>query len=348
VRFQLALIAARLSLHPDGVEPLVLRLRKDHELTVTLSSVESHGDVSLSCVVETEFELKPRMAQVFEDLAHDRLPPGHLPREEWGREFDFIDGGGNVQPGHIVPMHVMPAGFQDFGRQLAAELRAAADAAVGVLRWRSRTLGSPQPFASRGIEWSPDGETWRRLPSTGFVRIGDVARLEITEATASELQALLDQSELEPLAHTLFREAWSQRHGNPRSALMLGITALEVGVKHYISACVPDATWLAENAPAPPVVLMLQDYLPTLEPPDGGERLQPFDDAVEQTLTVGIRLRNELTHRGADVPSDRLMKTLRAVRNVLWRLDAARGHRWAAHHLFPSLEQDLSVGYRRI
>lgn len=242
MHFRLSLIAPNVSLHPDGVEPLALHLRLDHELQATLASIELERDVALECAVRTEFDPSDRVREVFEHLVAARLPPGHLPREQWPHDMEYIDPEGNIGGGFMVPLSVMPGGFQDFARQLTAELRQTADAAFGVLRWRSRTVGSSQPFASRGCEWAIDGVEWRLMPSAATVEVGDVARLEITPAAADELQGLLDAGELEPLAHVLFREAWGQRRANPRSSLLIGMTALEVGIKQYIAACVPDAT----------------------------------------------------------------------------------------------------------
>lgn len=92
---------------------------------------------------------------------------------------------------------------------------------------------------------------------------------------------------------------------------------------------------------------MLRDYLPTLQPPGEGHQLERFDDTIIEAVKIGVTIRNRLSHRGADVARDRLLTTLRAVRNVLWSLDDARGHGWASAYLTPSLEHDHSVGYRR-
>src|SRR5438270_11607402 len=103
------------------------------------------------------------------------------------------------------------------------------------------------------------------LPTSTGMTIVDVPRIEVSGEAAQELQALLDKRVSEPLAHALLREGWSQRRENPSSALLIGMAALEIGIKEYIAECVPDAAWLAENAPTPPIVNMLTDYLPTLQ-----------------------------------------------------------------------------------
>jgi hypothetical protein len=352
VHFKLSLTISGLSLHPGGVDSLHLTLDKAHPVTVTLSGPTEREMADRSeqilCDATTEFDPNNTITGAFSKLAEDRLPDGHPPAEEWPKQLDYVDSEGSISPNYVVPMWLMPSAFQDFASQLRSELHAAAEAALGVLRWRSRSLGPPQPFSSRGLSWSFDGKGWHRMPSTGTVDVISSDLLELTREAATELQTLLDGNRLEPLGHVLFREAWSQRRSNRRSSLLLGITALEIGIKEYIAACVPDAEWLAMNSPTPPVVNMLTEYLPTLTAPGDGAALQPFEDETVEALKVGVGVRNRLAHRGADVTAKRLLPTLRAVRNVLWALDVALGYGWAEGHMFPSLEKDVSQGYRRI
>jgi hypothetical protein len=75
-------------------------------------------------------------------------------------------------------------------------------------------------------------------------------------------------------------------------------------------------------------------------------QLDPKGDVIK-TLKIAVTKRNELAHRGVEMSHDRLRKTLRAIRNVLWMLDVARGYAWAEDYLAP-LDHDPSVGYRRI
>jgi hypothetical protein len=65
-------------------------------------------------------------------------------------------------------------------------------------------------------------------------------------------------------------------------------------------------------------------------------------------MKVAMTKRNELAHRGASIPRERLLKTLRAVREILWRLDVARGHSWAQASRGLTLAQDPAVGYRQV
>jgi hypothetical protein len=352
VYFKLSLTISGLSLHPDGVDSLEFHLDRAHPVTVTLAAADEEEDAGhgeqIPCEARTEFEPGEKITGAFESLAEDRLPDGHPPVEEFPSIVRHVEPDGRINPGHVVSMGLMPEGFQTFAGQLNSELHGAAEAVLGVLRWRTRTLGPPQPFSGRGLRWSFDGQAWHWMPSTAGGRIHAADRLELTPAAVAELDALLEAGRAEPLGHVLLREAWSQRHSNRRSSMLLGTTALEIGVKEYIAACVPDAEWLALEAPSPPVVRMLTEYLPKLKAPEEGPGVGQFDQETLEALKVAIRIRNELAHQGVEVGDERLQRTLRRIRNVLWALDVALGHEWAEGHTLASLEQDPSVGYRRI
>jgi hypothetical protein len=351
VHFKLSLTVRGISLHPDGVDSLEFTIAGAHPVRVALapSGEEDAGpDEPIVCEARTEFEPNQKILAAFGRLAEDRLPDGHPPVEDLPRIVQHVSPDRKIDPGHIVSMALMPEGFQTFAAQVYSELDEAAEAVVGVLRWRSRSLGAPQPFSSRGVECSVDGAAWDWMPSTASAHISADDRVGLTPGAVAELEALLGAGQTEPLGHVLFREAWSQRHSNRRSSLLLGMSALEIAVKEYITACVPDAEWLALNLPSPPVLRMLIEYLPKLKAPAEGPGVGEFDQETLDALKVATQIRNELAHRGARVDGERLLRTLRAIRNVLWSLDVALGHGWAEGYVLGSLDDDPSQGYRRI
>ena len=118
------------------------------------------------------------------------------------------------------------------------------------------------------------------------------------------------------------------------------MAALEVGIKRFISHVLPEADWLVTNLPAPPAPKLLAEYLPKLGTPDPVKL--PEDDGL-RVLWDGVGLRNRLAHAGKSTPApDRLERLLREVRDVLWSLDAARGHTWASKHR----GREETVGYK--
>jgi hypothetical protein len=342
MRFTQHFTAQRLSLDPSGTNPIALKIEKEHALAIELRTNPDSEDIK--CTIGAELDPPDSVRDAF-----DALTEGRLPTPPAADEFrpDYVAADGTLREHHIAPLHLMPESFRQFAGALSAEMSDAASAALGALRWRSRALGSQRVLSAQPVEWSLDREEWNMLPTSTGVTTIDIPRIEVGADTSQELQVLLDAGISEPLAHALLREGWSQRRENPSSALLIGMAALEIGVKEYVAACAPDAAWLAENAPTPPVVNMLTDYLPTLQPLAGGHAFPSLDDELIKVLRVGVNLRNALAHRGEQISSDRLDKTLRAVRNVLWTLDAARGYPWAAEYV-TALDNDPAAGFRRI
>jgi hypothetical protein len=223
----------------------------------------------------------------------------------------------------------MPRRTQDFVVVVRTELAEAAARTIGLLRWRMADEGPYDAIRTRGALWSLDGDDWHHLPTAIEMRTSTSIVPRISSAIHGDVQALLDGGAEEPLAHRLWREAWQLRADNPRSALLIGMTALEVGVKNYIARAVPDTDWLLEQLPAPPTHRLLADYIPSLSPPS--EAAAPRITAEVRDAIRGAQdLRNVLAHTGkGEVGYDWLDRTLRLIRNVLWRLDAASGFSWA-------------------
>jgi hypothetical protein len=143
----------------------------------------------------------------------------------------------------------------------------------------------------------------------------------------------------------LFREAWNQYHENPRSALVIGMAAAELSVKHCISTLVPDAEWLATNLPTPPLVRMLIEYLPKLPARhklDGQVKPPPPD--VLEVLRNGVNIRNQLSHAGTVNPSvEKVEEILQAVHDLLWLIDFYSGSEWALAFLRPETRNHLGA-----
>ena len=183
------------------------------------------------------------------------------------------------------------------------------------------------------------------LPSSGRVLVGDTGWIRgLESSTHAEIQTWVLAGMTEPLGHELYREAREQWHMNPRSALILAIAAAEVGFKQFVSAIAPAAGWLAVNSPSPPLVDMLEKYLPTLPGTNkiGGKMLAP-PPAILTTLKKGVGLRNKLSHQGsANLTTDILDEVLTAVRDVLWLLDYYYGYDWAWAYISDETRQSLA------
>ena len=213
-----------------------------------------------------------------------------------------------------------------YGDEVRAILQVAANRAVGNLAWR---VGDPHMPSAAGlgpVEFFLDGE-WSYVPMAVGASFVWSHGTQLTQEQVEDVNALLARGLSEPLAHTVWREAWRLRDQSPRGALLLGVAAIEVGVKEFIAGRVPDAEWLVQEAPTPPLMRMLQTYLPDLTADDP----KPFarlTKPASKIVTKAIELRNDVAHNSKKAPLTRveLKATLETLRSVIYLLDAQDGH----------------------
>lgn len=223
--------------------------------------------------------------------------------------------------------------------QFFEPLRVLMESTVNILRWRSGLAEGPNnPFRNRREFLSNDGNTWLEvgtLRSFYFVQIPSPRQLATTEQFDNDVMELVSNGTEEPLGHQLFREAWNQRSLHPRSALVIGVAAAEVGLKKLVGALVPKAQWLMDEVQTPAFIKMIRNYLPLL-PIKGklkGKKLTPPSKLI-RSLQVALESRNKVAHAGGAAPCrDELEGMLRAVDDFLWICDLYAGHLWAARYI---------------
>jgi hypothetical protein len=240
----------------------------------------------------------------------------------------------------------LPGSLQEFSRTVSRLLSDAAVRVFEVLRWRFEIGGPPRPYASRGIEWSDDGETWHSFPTAMHVR-ASVATIgtPLPPERVQEINDLLDSGAQEPLAHFMLREARASAVRHDVSALVMAMAAAEIGLKQLTAQLVPAATWLVENVPSPPLVRMLIEYLPLLPRVNTEPALVPPPDSVLKALRKGVTIRNSAAHVGARrLDPDDVDEVLNAVHDLLCLFDYYAGQGWALEHL--SYDVAVEAGVR--
>jgi hypothetical protein len=260
------------------------------------------------------------------------------PREALEAFRSLVSSGGYE---HLPPSD-WPTPLLSFFHSVQSEMQDAGLRTLRVLRWVRGTPGAHDLLKGvQGFDGSMDGKTlaWKFLPGIRglHVRVYE----DLTEGWVSGASLLsLGKGHDEPLGHNLFREAESQRYENPRSALVIGIAAVEIGLKECIADLVPQARWLVENIPSPPLDKLLQHYLPSL--PMRGH-MQGKGVTVPKRLRGVVRkavtLRNATVHsESKGVSAEDLNEILDAVRDLLYLFDACRGHDWALLRLRSSTQ----------
>jgi hypothetical protein len=225
----------------------------------------------------------------------------------------------------------------EFIDSVFAQLRLLMLSTISAFRWRQGIAeGPPDPCRNRRGWYSEDGIAWREVSlvrsiSLRFGLVGHVPAHDASEQVVAMVKAGLE----EPLARQLFREAWSQRESRPRSALVIGVAAAEVGFKRLVGTLVPHAQWLVDEVQTPPLIKMLSRFLPTLpvKARIAGKSIRP-PKVLLKRLQDAVEHRNKLVHAGESPPNrDELDEMLRAVNDLLWICDLHQGHVWASKYI---------------
>jgi hypothetical protein len=218
-------------------------------------------------------------------------------------------------------------------------LRALVASTISILRWRYGLSDGPtEPFSNRGEYLSQDGESWIEIHMARSLKVSFVLaprQIEASPDLVEQIVRLITEKSEEPLGHQLFREAWNQRSSHPRSALVIGVAAAEVGLKKLIGTLVPQAQWLVDEIQTPPFSKLLRKYLPSLpvKAKFSGKTIAPTSKLIKK-LERAVECRNKVVHAGEPPPhGEELEEMLHAVDDFLWICDAYAGHQWVADYI---------------
>lgn len=210
-----------------------------------------------------------------------------------------------------------------------------------LLRWRFDLSGSDSVFKQNSVILELDDGQIMELQQIPQAAMGD-DMAHLAGRQLADVPAILANGTREPLAHQLLREAWNLRHGNPRASLVIAVAAAEVGIKQLIAALVPDARWLVEELPSPPLVAMMKDYLKELPIRADVAPARRSPKHLRKLLHGAVEARNQVVHRGA-TPAVSLRETLAGVREFLYLLDFYGGQPWAVSRLSPETRSELGL-----
>ncbi|MES2791574.1 MAG: hypothetical protein V4719_18290 [Planctomycetota bacterium] len=263
-------------------------------------------------------------------------------------ESEFKPDMTNWGVGPRPPQSVSEIADKVYDRMYAFVLRTA-----NLITWRVGVHRSGKTIHKvASLSWSDDGAIWEPVPGTrDFSLLASAMFWPPDFGGFNQISPLLESGLYEPLGHQLLREANLIRHSSPRSALLIAITAAEVGFKELVSRLVPDAEWLAMHAPSPPLIQMLKEYLPKLpvKARIGGPDFVPFiPDNVLDILQKGIKKRNEATHQGKEISSDTLEEVIGAVEDLLWILDCYAAFPWVANRISGPTVEAMDKHVKRI
>ncbi len=187
-------------------------------------------------------------------------------------------------------------------------ISAAARSTIIMLNWTHGLDSLPDPYGQSHAWFSNDGNKWFRYSEVrkiGVLLEEATHSIYAKNVRVDEVVRKVEAGAEEPLARQLFKEAWSQIGINPRSALVVGVSAAEIGLKELIAALIPGTGWLMEEIPTPPVGKVLRKFLPTLQVraqrADGGP-ITPPRHIIKQ-IEDAVEYRNGVVHAGKPPPT---------------------------------------------
>lgn len=292
------------------------------------------------CIATTSMSPPIEIHEAFQAIDKNQLPSGCSKYAiEAEHRFFEIDPLSDI----IIPYSILPDPFKKYTGEVMNLLITGLDRILRLLRWRYAYQGPPFPFSFINFQWSLDEQKWRSVPEAAIDTLYSLPVADIPADTSSEIESLISEEAREPVGHELLKEAYHLKEKSSRSALVIGIAALEVRIKELITNLAPDAQWLIENVQSPPIDNILKNYLPNLPVKNKiyGKVLPP-PKSVMRILIKGIQMRNKIVHRGkGDIDDEFLDELFSAVQDVLWLLDYYSGFGWALDHIRPSTQAEL-------
>jgi hypothetical protein len=196
-----------------------------------------------------------------------------------------------------------------------------------ILRWRFGLPGYDAVFKDTYITAELIDGRQLHLERVSQATMGDDSA-EIEQDGLAAVAELVTSSQHEPVAHELWREAWNLRDSNPRSSLVIGVAAAEVGLKQLVAALAPETKSLIENLPSPSLDVMIRKVLPDLPIRADVEPGRRAPNHLRKAIVAAVEDRNRLVHLGA-IPRRDLRATLLTIRDFLYLLDFYSGQPWA-------------------
>jgi hypothetical protein len=346
LRLKLRLAGVDFQGDPDGF--LTLTVVSPRRISVVVERPELHGlasHVGAVAIARTQLEPNDKVARGFAALADLRVPEGVPPASllNWRR---FQDAAGRLKPGMVFPQSGLPQAMSQFIEQVRKDLVNAIGRSCLALRWRHSLDGPHNPLRplSAGPEWSLDGSTWHPLPADIDPRYPQAPAINPTMSVASDVQALLDTGQDEPIAHQIFRDAWDNRFSNRRGAVVIGLSALELAIQTAVSRAAPTAQWLITTQPLPPIRRLLAEYLPALADSSSESRPPTPPKAVLDLIDKAVAARQRVAGSGSDdLSHEAVEEMLSAIKDALWLLDFYGGVPWAVSHLTPATRSALGL-----
>lgn len=331
--FKLTCSLASMSVTRTPEEPVTVSLPDDQEIMFWMRTFPAEKQIQpqLCCSAVAKRSMNEKLYSHFQKFFERVLPQDSPSKVSLPHRLSFdaeIDKDGRIPEKWGVGLDLFPNNFQDIHREMSSKLHNLVRNYTKTLRWVQSATGKQAALGWVSFEYSFDKETWHRMPHSFNVSVHSPRAIELNElSAATELWA---RNDFEPLAHELLREAFDVLQSNPRSSLLIGSTALETGLKHFIDFLLPGAGILLEKMPSPPPLTMIRDVIPDLQKKLAKPQLTLQKDELE-LLNKWNTIRNKVAHGfPQEINTDALEDFLNFVQKLLYSIDEHKGHLWAS------------------
>ncbi len=152
-------------------------------------------------------------------------------KSETADDAQLSDAGGAMGVQSDSPVMLPDPHDQHYAPAVAAACQGIEDVlrhVASVLRWRFGVHGHDALFKDVTVTARLADGRPLALELVPRAAMGD-DQSQIEPRGLAEVADLVTYSQREPVAHELWREAWNLRHANPRSSMVIGVAAAEVG-----------------------------------------------------------------------------------------------------------------------
>src|SRR5260370_6427197 len=293
-------------LHPAKADGLSFEIKGPNDILLSTRPMhpddDPFGDTrGITCKVRGMFSVAQDEKDFVAALIQRRFTPYKgmplkLPYVKHGQEQISADGA--MREGFGLPFEAYPAGLRKLSDEVTELFLSVATRFVKLLIWNLQLEAPPKFIQTHALYWQiAKGDYSVVGLKRQSVDAPAPAGITWDERDQADLQLLWDSGADEPLAHELLREAKALSGSSPRSALLILVTAFELGVKAYIMPVAPQTTGLIDTMPSPPIYKLFKDYLPSLHDHSGKE--VPYWTKLKYLFTSCKKLfedRNDLIH----------------------------------------------------
>lgn len=300
---------------------------------------KSYGVTENQAVFVDSFNTRRVMCRVAENISLPYKPEDRI----------LIDEDGAWVDGFSPRRYLCPLDIQKLIEDVEAELLFNANRFFKLLRWRQNCDAPSEILKHYTLYWRVGEGDYHLVPfgSDPFRKtiVQGMFGINWSKVHLNDLQELwIEKDMVEPLGHTLLREAITLSEESPRSSILIMTAAIETAVKIHISRIAPHTEWLLSEMPSPPVFRILRDYVPLIHSKLGKE-LDFWDQGVKteiKKLQKLIEVRNKIAHTGK-IPEDidPIQDYITLVSDLLYLLDVLDGQEWAKSLLSSNFRKKL-------